>query len=166
MNIFEDDLYNFSLEALDGIGERKVGQKFSISWNFRMRSAAGRAKLQTYEIEINPKLIQIDEKEVWNTVLHELAHLVAWKRNRHRGHGQPWRQACIDLGIPLESVTHTLPLPSNKMRKKWQYKCGNCGATSERVRRAQKKIACAACCKRYNKNRYTDLYQLEEYKLI
>ena len=41
------------------------------------------------------------------TILHELAHLVAYERNPSRaikGHGREWQLACADLGIPGESA--------------------------------------------------------------
>ena len=51
--------------------------------------------------------------EVERTLRHEAAHLLAhWRAGRRRiqTHGPEWRQACADLGIPGETVTHTLPL--------------------------------------------------------
>ncbi len=166
MNLSEQDLLEFSREKLAQINEPKVASLVSVVWNPRMRSSAGRAKLQLYLIEINPKLEKFGASEVWTTVLHELAHLVAWHRHAHRGHGKPWREACIDLGIPNESVTHALPLPTRKQRKFWKYTCLHCAISFERTRRAKVRSACAKCCKKYNNGKYSNKFLLQEFRLV
>lgn len=160
-----DDLYRFAQRALLTIGEETVAKQFSISWNPRMRSTAGRALLKTYNVEINPKLLEFGENEVYNTILHELAHLLAWYRTRHRGHGAEWRAACVDLGIPNEKVTHNLPLPKRQQKRKWRYVCPACETSFDRVRKARAHSACAKCCKEFNKGRYSRRYLLKEYLL-
>jgi len=162
----QDDLAQYANKALCEIGETQVAEQLSISWNPRMRSAAGRAKLQAWTIEINPKLIPFGEQEVYTTVLHELAHLVAWRRHQHRGHGLAWRQACADLGIPDESVTHQLPLPRRQQRKNYRYKCETCDLEFDRVKPAKKTSACAVCCKEFNKGKFHSKYLLTEYRLV
>ena len=166
MPLSNQDLYHNGRNSLLSINERSLAEKFTISWNARMRSAAGRAMLQTLTVEINPKLQQFGTQEVLNTVLHEIAHLVAWSRSRHRGHGAPWKQACADLGIPGEKATHTLPLPRNTQKKKWLYTCKSCDLSVKRTRRMKRRSACAAWCKKYNKGRYTERYILKELALV
>ncbi len=46
-----------------------------------------------------------DAELVRRTVLHELAHALAWERHRSRGHGRVWRRYCAELGIPGERAT-------------------------------------------------------------
>lgn len=43
-----------------------------------------------------------DQELIRRTVLHELAHALAWERYRERGHGPAWRRACCELGIADE----------------------------------------------------------------
>ncbi len=43
----------------------------------------------------NPDLVR-------RTLLHELAHALAWERRRSRGHGRIWQHYCAALGIPGE----------------------------------------------------------------
>lgn len=166
MDITSQDLWHFSHDALKKIGQDNLAESFSIAWNPRMRSTAGRAMLNTLKIEMNPRLLEISHEEVYRTVLHELAHLVAWKRDGERGHGTAWRAACTELGIPGEKSTHSLPLPVRKQRKQWRYKCTHCGEAFDRVRRIKAESACHHCCKKYNKNRFTRRYLLEEFRLV
>jgi len=72
-----------------------------VSWNPRMQTTAGRAWWPDRMIELNPKLRECGEEEVWRTLKHELAHLMAYERNMRRRidpHGPEWRAACVDLG--------------------------------------------------------------------
>lgn len=40
--------------------------------------------------------------QVWRTLLHELAHALAWVHHSSRGHGLVWKRYCAALGIPEE----------------------------------------------------------------
>lgn len=140
----------------------------SVAWNGRMRTTAGRAFWPDGRIELNPKLREVAPGEVHGTVLHELAHLVAYERAGRRriaAHGAEWRQACADLGIPGEKVTHSLPLPGRKMRRKWRYACRACGEGFDRVRRMKRYAGCYSCCKKYNGGYYHRDYRLVEMRL-
>lgn len=46
--------------------------------------------------------LQKDPELIRRTVLHELAHAMAWEKYRERGHGPAWRRACCALGIADE----------------------------------------------------------------
>lgn len=139
--------------------------KVQVVWNRRMRSAAGRAFWPDARVELNPRLIGISFDEVRRTLLHELAHLLAYARAGRRRilpHGPEWQLACADLGIAGEKVTHSLPLASTRQAKKWSYGCSHCGEVFLRVRRMQKVAACYHCCKIYNKGRFTSKFRLTE----
>ena len=139
----------------------------NIVWNKRMRSTAGRAFLNHAKIELNPRLLELGEEalmHVQQTLLHELAHLLAHQRYGHSisAHGKEWKQACVDMGIPGESATHSLPLPSNKQQRKWRYTCPECAAIIERVRRMSCHSACYTCCKKYYRGRFHTRFKLIE----
>lgn len=44
-----------------------------------------------------------DHEVIRRTVLHELAHALAWELYRERGHGAAWHYCCAVLGIPDET---------------------------------------------------------------
>jgi len=149
----------------------EYAKSVNIVWNKRMRSTAGRAFLTTAKVELNPRLLHIDEKplkHVRQTLLHELAHLLVYHRfkgKKVQAHGAEWKQACADLGIPGESATHNLPLPSRQQRKNWRYTCPNCEEVIDRVRRMRGNSACYSCCKKYNGGKYHRRYQFIEVAL-
>ena len=152
----------FALE-LPGLADR-----VSVVWNRRMRSTAGRAMWPKAQIELNPGLEKIGQGEVRRTLLHELAHLVAYERcrSRHiRPHGPEWQEACRELGIPGEQASHHLPLPSRRLKKRWRYICPRCWACVERVRRMKGHNACYTCCKRYSRGVYDERFRFLEQRL-
>lgn len=146
----------------------KLSTKVRVRWNNRMRSTAGRASWPDGLIELNPRLKEFGEEELWSTLRHELAHLVAYARvgrRRVAPHGPEWRQACVDLGIPNERPYHDLPLPSRRMKRKHLYVCRNCQVEWWRVRPFRRAVACYDCCRKHNGGEYDERYRMVKKRL-
>jgi len=161
-----NSLQSLAREHADELNLPHLAKGLNVVWNKRLRSTAGRAFYQDLRIELNPRLVTISADELHRTLLHELAHLVAFVRNTPRKiapHGEEWRAACRDLGIPNEKVTHDLPLPVRSTSRKWHYSCPHCHQLVTRVRRIKRRwIACHACCKQYNGGKYHRRFRLVE----
>ncbi|MCE9520441.1 MAG: SprT-like domain-containing protein [Verrucomicrobia bacterium] len=148
-------------EWLIGLGLDEGAKCVRVEWNARMRSTAGYAKWPQWVVELNPRLKEFDG-QIERTLKHELAHLIAYARagrRRIKPHGAEWRRACVDLAIPNERVSHTMPLPRHKQRRKYSYVCPACGTSAERVRKFKRHSACLACCKKHNGGRYDARFQ-------
>jgi SprT protein len=146
------------LLQLDLTGMSKVVQ---VQWNPRLRSTAGYARYPSWIIELNPRLREF-EGQVQRTLLHELAHLLAYHRAGRRKiepHGPEWRLACSDLGIPGESARHSLPLPRREVKRNYVYACAHCGAKAFRVRKFRRYSACRKCCDEHNGGVYDHKYR-------
>lgn len=159
-------------KLLRGLDLSNSAEAVSVIWNKRMRSAAGRARYRECQIELNPRLQSLPEsksaEEIENTFLHELAHLVAFGRNRNRRiqpHGPEWKRACADLGIPGENRCHDLELETRRMERKFIYECPVCGSSIPRVRRIKRPVACHPCCKANNRGKFDSRFQLVEKRL-
>ena len=110
-----------------------------------------------------PKLRECEPEELWRTLKHELAHLVAYERcgRRHIDpHGPEWQTACADFGIPGEQPFHTLPFKRRRMKRNHAYICPNCFATIHRVKPIQRTVACYDCCRKFNDGAYHDRFRL------
>ena len=150
-------------EWLTTLGLHEGSMKVKVIWNAKLRSTAGYAKWPSWQIELNPRLVDF-EGQVERTLKHELAHLIAYARaNRRRiePHGAEWQRACADLGIPDESARHTLPLPRTTQTRKHIYRCPACGLQVERVRKFRQRTACLHCCKKHSGGRYDERFQFE-----
>lgn len=150
-------------EASKSLGLNELARKVEVCWNPRMRTTAGRAWWPDRVIELNLKLKECGQEEIWRTLKHELAHLVAYERSGRRRidpHGQEWQTACTDLGIAGELTCHNLPFKRRKMKRNHAYACGNCLAVIHRVRPITKAVACYECCRKFNHGVYHDRFRL------
>ena len=146
----------------------ELSGRICVGWNSRMRTTAGVAIAARCEIWLNPALKTISEQEVTNTLLHELAHLVAQHRHGRRRispHGIEWREACRDLGIPGEKRTHQLPFEGRGIPRRYQLRCPACGEIHERVRPPRRRVACLSCCRRHHGGTYHERFRLEFLKI-
>jgi SprT protein len=150
-------------EAARALAFNELARKVHVYWNPRMRTTAGRAWWPDRVIELNPKLKDCEPEEIWRTLKHELAHLVAYERCGRRRidpHGPEWQTACADLGIPGELPCHDLPFKRRKMKRNHTYACSNCLAVIHRVRLITKPVACYECCRKYNDGVYHTRFRL------
>jgi predicted SprT family Zn-dependent metalloprotease len=138
-------------------------QSVVVRWNRRLKTTAGVACYAKSLVTLNPRLIVFGMEEVDRTLRHELAHLLArYRAGRRRidPHGEEWRQACRDLGLPDEKRCHNLPLPRRRIEAKHLYKCRHCQTEVKRVRPFRRAVACLKCCKAFNGGRYSETFRL------
>jgi SprT protein len=161
----QDDpgLTAWCVEASKSLGLSELARKVKVSWNARMQTTAGRAWWPDRSIELNPKLKSCEPEELWRTLKHELAHLVAYERSNRRRiepHGQEWQVACADLGIPGELSCHNLPFKRRQLKRNHAYVCANCLAVVRRVKPIKRAVACYDCCRKHNAGCYHDRFRL------
>ena len=164
----DEDLTSLAKELSKSLGLNRLAKRVTVTWNPRLKTTAGRAFRQSALIELNPRLTQVDLVEIDRTLRHELAHLVSYARagrKKIEAHGQEWRQACVDLGIPGEKRCHDLPFEGFRQRRKWAYECPSCGHILERVRRVKTAAACYRCCREHNRGNYDSRFRLLERRL-
>ena len=62
--------------------------------------------------------LERDQQTIRSTILHELAHALAWEKYGERGHGAAWHYCCAVLGIPNEkSVCKCEDFTPERLRK-------------------------------------------------
>lgn len=111
-----------------------LGYRPAIEWR-SFRTTAGMAYFRRRAIGLGAAVLTTPEK-LRDTLVHEYAHLLAFKRagQAGRGHSGPWRQAMIDLGAEPR-VRHTYEVERNAPRQRVIYRCVRCGTAIERRRR-------------------------------
>lgn len=160
---FDPGLTAWCQETAAALGMHELARKVRVSWNPRMRTTAGRAWWPHRSIEMNPKIKDIADAQIWRTLKHEFAHLVAYERCGRRRidpHGPEWRAACAELGIADETTYHTLPLRSRKMKRSHFYSCPSCLTVIARVRPFRRAVACYACCRKFSGGIYDNRFRL------
>ena len=162
----DDGLEHDCRQLLLNLGIEDAGDKVSVRWNPRLRSTAGYAAYPSWRIELNPRLIGF-EGQVDRTLKHELAHLVAYHRagrRRIEPHGEEWRKACADLGIPGEPAHHRLPFPRATMQRNHTYQCPSCHIVVGRVRPFKRATACLACCRKHSGGAFDSRFKFAKVK--
>jgi len=155
-------------ETSKAIGLPELARKVRVSWNSRMQTTAGRAWWPDRSIELNPKLKECAEEEIWRTLKHELAHLIAYERcgkRRIEPHGVEWQAACAELGIAGEAPFHTLPFKRRRLKRNHTYVCPHCFSSIQRVKPIRRAVACYGCCRKFNGGVYHDRFRLIENKI-
>ena len=123
-------LHRIAIEILGGLEdefpqyERKLAM-VHFSFSGRMTRAAGNARPHLGLIRFSSKIWSIESnsvEEFKNTVLHEVAHILA---GAGQGHNSKWRRIAIEIGCTGERC-HRLATPPRKPRQEWP--CRVCGS--------------------------------------
>lgn len=115
-----------------------IGYTPKIAWR-GYRVSAGMAYYKTGIIGLSKTVIQTEE-QMQDTLKHEYAHLLAYKRHGRAGigHGDPWKQAMIDVGLQPK-VRHCYEVQRNSPRQQVGYTCQRCGTVLVRNRKLPKR---------------------------
>jgi len=121
------------------------GAKVTVAWNDRLRTTAGRAFGPESRIELNPSLLGGQPRELDVVLVHEAAHVAACRLfgAQVAAHGRHWRALMRLAGLPPD-VTHDLPVPARRRRRRshvYLRVCDACG--DRRIARVVRYSQCA-----------------------
>jgi predicted SprT family Zn-dependent metalloprotease len=146
MNLYEAETLAKNLMREHGVS----GMGWIFVWLPRSVGQFGVARFGPKEIGLSrPLTLLNDEKEVRDTILHEIAHVLAGSR---AGHGPAWRRVALMIGCngDRQHVAKTPPAPKVGT-------CPSCGRTTKR-HRVRKALACGECCRTKNGGRWSEDY--------
>lgn len=109
-----------------------AGRCCTYVWNVKPERTSGVIMLSRYVTEHH------SEREVRDTILHEIAH--ALNNPKNQAHGTEWREVARRIGAHPRATYDTSTLPP--VVKKWTGTCPN-GHTTQRSRRT--KTSCGKC---------------------
>lgn len=134
----------------------------ALAWNSRLSSTAGRFCPGSRDgrrpplIEVATYLSKLDDglEHVRDTILHEMIHYWLWVRGRPYGHTREFH-----LKMRATGAKRYNPVP--KLRSaKHHYRCPSCARVFPAKRRLGP-VACAACCKTWNRGKFDRRFRLE-----
>jgi hypothetical protein len=112
-------------------------QHITIEWSTRMRKSLGIAYFRN--IKERGKLVEsvpvkivmssyaferlVDKRQAIDTVLHEVAHILAGFK---AGHNYVWKQWCMKVGANPERLADYNVLDESKIDYKWSRGCSDC----------------------------------------
>jgi len=112
----------------------------------RMTRNLGRCYLQQAEIRLNPRLAEAAYRELLReTLVHEAAHLAAWRRGQtRRPHQGLWPGLMRSAGFPARAVLDPGPDWPSGRQATVELRCTTCGWVSLR-RRTDRRWRCRHC---------------------
>ncbi|AXI08049.1 SprT family protein [Oceanobacillus sp. 143] len=140
--INKQTLYNMvdklSIEFFDKPFEHEV------KFNHRLRTTGGRYIPAKKLIELNPKYVsEMDLEEFVGIIKHELCHYHLHIEGKGYKHIDPEFKALLKK---TGSPRHCNPLPSQKRKYQYVYKCKQCNQEYKRIRRVDlNKYRCGKC---------------------
>ncbi len=120
-----------------------------VRWNFRLRTAAGRAVLEKdLRVELNPHLLARHPEQFLPTLVHELAHIMVFclYGRTPKAHGSEWQSLMRRAGQDPQA-RHSMNVDGlRRKRRKFLYLhvCKGCKANVI-YRKVRRDIACGAC---------------------
>lgn len=130
-------------------------------WSFKFDRSLRRFGLCSFgkkTISLSRPLTELNEEpQVTDTILHEIAHVLA---GPEAGHGPQWKRVAREIGATpkacytFENVTHP--------KTRYYLECPSCGLKYNRVKKpsTKKSFACTKCCKEKSFGRYDDRFRL------
>lgn len=96
-------LYHHALAIIEAVGL----SGWSFGWD-RAKRRLGCCNFTSHRISLSAYFVlhfmEKDPQLIHETLLHEVAHALAFTHHGERTHGDNWRKYCIMLGIPNETV--------------------------------------------------------------
>lgn len=85
--------------------------------NENLTSCAGRANYKTYGVELSGPIFDQTYvvAQIIDTILHEIAHHIAYRVDREHGHGPKWIEWAELIGCSAER-THSMPRARRKSK--------------------------------------------------
>lgn len=113
------------------------------------------------EFEICGVRCDSSEKAIEEIIKHEMIHLWLHERGLPCGHTAAFRAKARQMGQP--KTRHQIETP--KPRSGWEYHCPKCKSTFMRRKRFGRPVACASCCKKFNKGKFDARFKLHGKRL-
>lgn len=125
-----------------------VGWK--IVWNNTKRQI-GCCHYNTKTITLSVFLFDrmVDKRKMLDTVLHEIAHVLAGPGN---GHNRIWKSWCIKVGAKPERCEQSKSFEFKTTDHKYNYVCKVHGIVDNASRLPKRKASCPKCSHKYNEN--------------
>ena len=136
-----------NLVAASRLARELMDQHGLKAWTFEFDDAVRRAGMCNYtksRISLSAPLTRIhDEREVRDTILHEVAHALAGSRAKH---GPAWREVAVRIGC---SGRRCVDPSAPSIDGPWVGACP-AGHRTTRFRRPQGIMSCRACAPRFD----------------
>ncbi len=159
-------------QLMDGLGEQLLGKSLrALGWRFRFDRAKTRLGCCTWSTGDKPgKEISISRhfaelygwKMMEDVVRHEIAHAIDVETRAKTDHSRTWKRWARRCGADPTRLYEGNEIKA--LKPKFLGCCSACGTEYPYYRRPKRAIACATCCKRFNRGRYSEQFRIVLYE--
>ena len=132
---------------------------YTFKWDRAVRRfGCHNGRLKTLSLSRPMTEHETNEKRVINTILHEIAHALDYKKRGKSNHDSEWKRIAVSIGCSGERCSSMSGVDQSNFMK-WIATCPSCEKKVYYSRKSKSETACGGCCKKHNNNKYTSEYR-------
>ena len=132
---------------------------YTFKWDRAVRRfGCHNGRMQTISLSRPMTQHESNENRVTNTILHEIAHALDYKKRGYSNHDSNWKRMAKSIGCSGERCSSSSSVDKSQIYK-WVASCPSCEREVYYARKTKVEKACGSCCKQYNNNKYTTEYK-------
>lgn len=115
------DISNYAHTKMSDHGLIQQGWTFKFS---NAKTQLGYCNATDKTITFSKQYSKIDDDEIIDTILHEIAHALDYIYNKKVSHGETWKKICREIGAKPERLANDVKFTPSK---KYTMICEECG---------------------------------------
>ena len=132
---------------------------YTFKWDRAVRRfGCHNGRLKTLSLSRPMTEHETNEKRVINTILHEIAHALDYRKRGYSNHDSKWKRVAKSIGCSGERCSSGSGVDKSQFMK-WVATCPSCEKEVYYARKTKVDKACGSCCKKHNNNKYTSKYR-------
>ena len=132
---------------------------YTFKWDRAVRRfGCHNGRLKTLSLSRPMTEHESNEKRVINTILHEIAHALDYRKRGKSNHDSEWKRVAVSIGCSGETCSSVSGVDKSQFMK-WVATCPSCEREVYYARKTKVDKACGGCCKKHNNNKYTSEYR-------
>lgn len=163
-----DDIGELVRKLMDELGTQHLGRPLAESgWAFRFDRAKTRLGCCTWSSDSSgARILSLSRhfaelygwKLMEDVARHEIAHAIDVETRGRTDHSRIWKRWARKCGADPTRLYEGGEIKA--LKPKFLGICASCGAEYPYYRRPRRAIACASCCKRFNRGRYAEQFRI------
>ena len=132
---------------------------YTFKWDRAVRRfGCHNGRLKTLSLSRPMTEHESNEKRVINTILHEIAHALDYRKRGKSNHDSELKRVAVSIGCSGETCSSVSGVDKSQFMK-WVATCPSCEREVYYARKTKVDKACGGCCKKHNNNKYTSEYR-------
>ena len=134
---------------------------FTFKWDRAVRRfGCHNGRLKTISLSRPLTQYETNEDRVINTILHEIAHALDYKKRGYSNHDDTWKRTALSIGCSGKRCSSNSGVDKSRVMK-WVAMCPQCERDVYYARKSKRELACGKCCKKHNNGKFSPHYKFQ-----